>query len=210
VGRLCDGEWGERLVGDIFLWNISIFQQFLDADAFLSSPKILYELIDLELPIVAPMLISDGLYSNFWCGMSEHFYYQRTENYTKIRNFEILGEYKVPMIHSAVLIDLNHESSELLTFDKDNLNKLHNGVKHYNGPIDDIIIFAISANYSGTEMYISNTKNYGYILTPLDQEEKIEEKDFDQLANVQLFILNFYEKIHVKPELKKFVYWPKK
>lgn len=40
--------------------------QFVDADVFLTSSSSLTTLIELNRPIVAPMLASDGLYSNFW------------------------------------------------------------------------------------------------------------------------------------------------
>lgn len=38
----------------------------IDADVFLTNPATLKDLVGKELEIVAPMLISDGLYSNFW------------------------------------------------------------------------------------------------------------------------------------------------
>jgi collagen beta-1,O-galactosyltransferase len=40
--------------------------QFVDADVFLTSSNAISSLVGLNLPIVAPMLSSDGLYSNFW------------------------------------------------------------------------------------------------------------------------------------------------
>lgn len=141
--------------------------------------------------------------------MSENYYYRRTEDYKKIRHFDMMGEYPVPMIHSAVLVDLNKEASDLLTFDKEKLNKFHHGVKNYDGPIDDVIIFAISANFSDTELYVSNTKNYGYLTVPLDPHEDLE-RDFSQLINVKLFINNHYESVNIKPDLMPYVRIEKK
>jgi collagen beta-1,O-galactosyltransferase len=43
-----------------------MFLQFIDADVFLTSSSALSDLINAKLPIVAPMLVSEGLYSNFW------------------------------------------------------------------------------------------------------------------------------------------------
>lgn len=40
--------------------------QFIDADVFLTSSSALDTLIGLKRAVVAPMLASDGLYSNFW------------------------------------------------------------------------------------------------------------------------------------------------
>lgn len=88
------------------------------------------------------MLKSDGLYSNFWCGMTENYYYKRTSDYAPIVERKTKGCYQVPMIHSSVLIDLRFKITDYLTFN-------HDLVPNYMGPIDDIIIFAISANFSG-------------------------------------------------------------
>lgn len=43
-----------------------IFFQLLDADAFLTHPESLQLLIRQNVTVVAPMLQSDGLYSNYW------------------------------------------------------------------------------------------------------------------------------------------------
>ena len=117
----------------------------LDADVFLTNPNILNELISKNETVVAPLLKSDGLYSNFWAGMTDDFYYLRTEKYEPILFREVKGCFNVPMIHSAVLIDLRKHTSDNLTYDPKNLNQ-------YNGPIDDIITFAVSANNSGKLM----------------------------------------------------------
>lgn len=140
--------------------------------------------------------------------MSEDYYYRRTENYKKIRNHEVVGEHVVPMVHSAVLVDLKRIRSDLLTFNATILNNLYSD-KFFDGPIDDIIIFAISAKFSQTDMFISNSRFYGYILVPLDQDEMLE-KDFEQVLNTKVSIINTYDEIHVLPELEQFVKHPPK
>lgn len=140
--------------------------------------------------------------------MSADYYYKRTENYKKIRNYEMVGEHAVPMVHSAVLIDLKRISSDLLTFNKTKLNSYHDR-KSYNGPIDDIIIFAISANFSRTEMIVSNTGVYGYILVPLDHGEPLS-KDAQQLVNTKVSIVTYYSSVNIHPDLAKYVTFPKK
>lgn len=92
--------------------------------------------------MVAPMLKSDGLYSNFWCGMTEEYYYLRTDDYKPTLQRERIGCFHVPMVHSSVLIDLRRASSNGLTF-------VSSKVPDYKGPHDDIITFAIAANKSG-------------------------------------------------------------
>lgn len=168
--------------------------------------------MNIGAPIVAPMLTSDGLYSNYWCGMSEDFYYERTEEYKKILNRENVGVFSVPMVHSAVLVDLNHPESDLLTFDKDILNFHLESLNYqhtYNGPVDDIIIFAMSANYSGIPMRISNEAAFGYIMVPLEQDEDIR-RDQDQMTNIRLMIWNDLERLDVLPNLRKYIKEPKK
>ncbi|CAB3254143.1 unnamed protein product [Arctia plantaginis] len=49
------------------MWADYIFM--IDADVFLTNPLTLRNLLLKEMDIVAPMLISDGLYSNFWCAV---------------------------------------------------------------------------------------------------------------------------------------------
>lgn len=116
--------------------------QALDCDVFITNPGTLKKLIQKNQDIIAPMLRSDGLYSNFWCGMTSDYYYQRTDDYAPILNRKNKGCHVVPMIHSSVLIDLQVVASDFLTYDP----KL---LQNYFGPHDDIITFAISANISG-------------------------------------------------------------
>lgn len=95
-----------------------------------------------DFDVVAPMLKSDGMYSNFWCGMTDEYYYLRTDDYKPILNREEIGCFHVPMIHSSVLINFRKKSSAKLTF-------ISNKISDYKGPHDDIITFALSANKSG-------------------------------------------------------------
>ena len=139
--------------------------------------------------------------------MSSDYYYKRTEDYKKIRYHEMVGEHKVPMVHSAVLVDLKKISSDLLTFNKTKLNSYHDR-KSYNGPIDDIIIFAMSANFSNTEMTVSNSQAYGHVLVPLDLEDLIS-KDIQQVVNTRVAIVTHFNSVNILPEFAKFVSYPK-
>jgi collagen beta-1,O-galactosyltransferase len=114
----------------------------LDADIFLTNPNTLNLLISKNETVVAPLLKSDGMYSNFWAGMTENYYYKRTDEYESILTRTKTGCFPVPMIHSAILIDLRRKITDYLTYDSHDL-------KFYNGPRDDIIIFVLSANVSG-------------------------------------------------------------
>uniref|UniRef100_A0A8D8E144 Glycosyltransferase 25 family member n=1 Tax=Culex pipiens TaxID=7175 RepID=A0A8D8E144_CULPI len=179
------------------MWADFVF--FLDADVFLTNPKTLTKLVSLSLPIVAPMLLSDGLYSNFWCGMTPDYYYERTEEYKEILNYGKTGEFTVPMVHSAVMVNINLLEAKNLAFET---KRLPPG--RYGGPQDDIIIFAMSANYSGIPMAISNSLLYGYILMPLEQGETVE-KDHEQLTNVKVYAVNEYGSLGLKDDLRGYV-----
>lgn len=160
------------------------------------------------------MLLSEGLYSNFWCGMSDDYYYERTDEYKEIYNSQKSGNYPVPMVHSAVLINLKKSLSSLLTFDRQKLiqnqRKIRFESRKYDGPIDDIIIFAISANSSGLEMYVSNDRPFGYILAPLERDDELH-RDLQQLLNIKLLIINdLGRSILINNEFRKFVSYPEK
>lgn len=153
----------------------------LDADAFLTNPDTLNLLISKNKTVVAPLLTSDGLYSNFWAGMASNYYYTRTEEYQPIVERKEIGCHKVPMVHSALLINMRKLESDSLTYDSENL-------KNYDGPTDDIITFALSANMSGVPLHVCNDEIYGRILVPLASHDPIS-KDIDQLTNLKLDLL---------------------
>ncbi|XP_077302422.1 glycosyltransferase 25 family member [Arctopsyche grandis] len=158
------------------VWADFLFM--IDADIFITQSSTLKDLVLKNLNIVAPMLKSDGLYSNFWCGMTENYYYKRTDEYKDILDRKDIGCFKVPMIHSAVLINLRRRTADELTYNPSKINS-------YDGPIDDIIAFAVSANKSNVALNICNDKIYGYIMVPLDKKDSLET-DRVQLTNLKV------------------------
>ncbi|XP_054709347.1 glycosyltransferase 25 family member-like [Uloborus diversus] len=168
----------------------------LDVDVFLVNNQTLKQLVSEEKTIISPMLETLSAYSNFWCGMTEQGYYKRTDDYLPILEREKIGIFDVPMVHSAVLIDLRRKESLNLTFD---FNKLVG----YSGPIDDIILFSYSARTSGVKMFISNKEPYGYMLAPLEKENTLED-DREQLINLKVEIMLDYPVIQVPKELAHF------
>ena len=158
------------------------------------------------------MLLSDGYYSNFWCGMSADYYYERTDDYKEIYQYDKRGQIAVPMVHSAVMINLNDRRSDSLTFDRDRLVERFalNEFQKNRIPIDDIIIFAISANYSNAPLLIDNLELWGFVTVPLDPDENLT-KDLQQLTNLKIMIINecHEDAAIVEPELERFVIYPK-
>ncbi|XP_062962620.1 procollagen galactosyltransferase 2-like [Cynocephalus volans] len=114
---------------------------FIDVDNFLTNPQTLILMIAENKTIVAPMLESRGLYSNFWCGITPQGFYKRTPDYVQIREWKRTGCFPVPMVHSTFLSDLRKEASDKLTF--------HPPHQDYTWTFDDIIVFAFSSRQAG-------------------------------------------------------------
>lgn len=182
----------------------------LDADVLLTDTEALKELVNRGLPIVAPMLRSDGLYSNFWAGMTEDYYYQRTEQYRKVLNREKPGCYQMPMVHSCILIDLRRRDTTRLTYKPERLLQMSEFTPK--PPHDDIITFALSAKVASVPFYVCNDRRYGYVPVPLEQDDSLS-RDLQQLVNVKLEALadgapvNSFS--HVSPSMRRWVQAPK-
>ncbi|XP_068213111.1 glycosyltransferase 25 family member isoform X2 [Palaemon carinicauda] len=170
---------------------------FLDVDVFLTKSNILYLMIGEDKAIIAPMLNSLATYSNFWGGMTEDYWYTRTDDYIPILDRKQTGCYSVPMVHSCVLVDLKLVASDNLTFSPKNLSA-------YDGPHDDIITFAISANLAGLEMHVINYEKYGFIPPPLGENQNLII-DHKQLQSLKLEVLVDLPPLPVSSQLSKYV-----
>ncbi|XP_064539541.1 glycosyltransferase 25 family member [Drosophila montana] len=194
------------------IWADFIF--FLDADVLLTAPQTLKVLTALQLPIVAPMLQSESLYSNFWCGMTEEYYYQRTDEYKEIYHGDKVGVFAVPMVHTAVLVDMNYAGARYLTFDRQRLVQMQQRstqqVALYNGPVDDIIVFAMSANHSGVPLHICNKLPFGYMMQPLETSDTLQQ-DLQQLNNLRVnMVYDLGAVPPVQPYLQRHLQLPEK
>lgn len=174
----------------------------IDADVFLINPDILQILMSKNFTLVAPMLKSVGLYSNFWYGMTDNYYYLRTDDYEPVLNRENEGCFALPMIHSCVLINLRKSESDFLTY-------VPEKVSNYDGPRDDIITFALSANKSGINLNLCNDNVFGFIMVPMEQNDNLEY-DYQQLINLKLEVLVENEPLFVNDVLKPYISLPEK
>ncbi|XP_040264218.1 procollagen galactosyltransferase 2 [Bufo bufo] len=154
-------------------WSDFIF--YVDADNFLTNPQTLSRLMEENKTVVAPMLESRTLYSNFWCGMTPQGYYKRTPDYVLIREWKRQGCFAVPMIHSTMLIDLRKQASMNLQF--------YPPHDDFTWSFDDIIVFAFSCRYAGIQMYICNKEHYGYLPVPLKPHQTLED-DIESFSHV--------------------------
>ena len=96
----------------------------------------------------------------------ETFYYKRTDDYKKILHRKQIGCFQVPMIHTAVLINMRMTESDILTYLPDN-------VDNYPGPQDDIIVFALSATLQSLSLHICNDNYYGVVSLPLEDGQTL-------------------------------------
>ncbi|XP_026525051.1 procollagen galactosyltransferase 2 [Notechis scutatus] len=146
----------------------SDYIMFIDTDNFLTNPEVLNLMIAENKTLVAPMLESRALYSNFWCGMTPQGYYKRTPDYPLIREWKRTGCFAVPMLHSTFLIDLRKEASDKLAF--------YPPHQDYTWTFDDIIVFAFSSRQADIQMYICNREHYGYLPVPLKPHQMLEDE----------------------------------
>uniref|UniRef100_A0A674CQB4 Procollagen galactosyltransferase 2-like n=1 Tax=Salmo trutta TaxID=8032 RepID=A0A674CQB4_SALTR len=160
---------------------------FVDTDNLLTNRRVLTEMIAENLTVVAPMLESHVLYSNFWCGVTPQGYYKRTPEYIPIRNWKRQGCFAVPMVHSTFLVDLRRSATRALAF--------HPPHHDYTFPLDDIMVFAFSARQADVQMYICNREHYGYLPLPLKQEQSLEE-EVESFSHTMTEALSEYSDAH--------------
>ncbi|KAG7227142.1 hypothetical protein INR49_013940 [Caranx melampygus] len=130
------------------LWTDYIL--FVDSDNLLTNRQVLSDLTAENLTIVAPMLESKSLYSNFWCGITPQGYYRRTPEYIPIRKWKRQGCFAVPMVHSTYLLDLRRRASQALAF------------------------YLLTPS---VQMYVCNRDHYGYLPVPLKQDQTLGEEE---------------------------------
>uniref|UniRef100_A0A671WXX3 Cerebral endothelial cell adhesion molecule n=1 Tax=Sparus aurata TaxID=8175 RepID=A0A671WXX3_SPAAU len=140
---------------------------FADTDNILTNPATLNLLIAENKSVIAPMLDSQGAYSNYWCGITPQGYYRRTAEYFPTRHRHRTGCYPVPMVHSTMLLDLRKAGMKKLAFFPPH--------KDYSWPYDDIIVFAFSCRAAEIQMYLCNKERYGYLNVPAKPHHTLED-----------------------------------
>ena len=173
-------DYGRKIWADYLL--------FVDADVFLTNNQTFREFTARpEMSVSAPLLKTLSSYSNFWAGMTENFYYNRTDEYFPILDRDKVGCFEVPMVHTCVFINLNKVHSKSLTFNPEKIeNQFEKTV-----PRDDIITFALSAKLANIKLHICNLERlseFGYLMNPLEEEDDLLD-DHDNLVNLKLQII---------------------
>ncbi|XP_054860063.1 procollagen galactosyltransferase 2 [Amphiprion ocellaris] len=140
---------------------------YADTDNILTNPDTLNLLIAENKSVIAPMLDSQGAYSNYWCGITPQGYYRRTAEYFPTRHRHRQGCFPVPMVHSTVLLDLRKEGMKKLAF--------YPPHDDYSWPYDDIIVFAFSCRSAEIQMYLCNKERYGYLNVPAKPHHTLDD-----------------------------------
>ncbi|GCC21804.1 hypothetical protein chiPu_0020279 [Chiloscyllium punctatum] len=150
---------------------------YADTDNILTNDQTLKNLMAENKTVIAPLLVSQTAYSNFWCGITPQGYYRRTTEYFPTRHRRRLGCFPVPMVHSTVLVDLQKEASRDLAFFPPHPD--------FSWSFDDIIVFAFSCRAAEVQMYVCNKERYGFLNVPAKPESTLED---DRLNFVHIML----------------------
>ncbi|XP_072421890.1 procollagen galactosyltransferase 2 isoform X2 [Chiloscyllium punctatum] len=150
---------------------------YTDTDNILTNDQTLKNLMAENKTVIAPLLVSQTAYSNFWCGITPQGYYRRTTEYFPTRHRRRLGCFPVPMVHSTVLVDLQKEASRDLAFFPPHPD--------FSWSFDDIIVFAFSCRAAEVQMYVCNKERYGFLNVPAKPESTLED---DRLNFVHIML----------------------
>ncbi|XP_067662552.1 probable inactive glycosyltransferase 25 family member 3 isoform X2 [Haliotis asinina] len=104
-------------------------------------------------------------------------FYKRTPEYIPVVDREKLGVFPVPMVHSAVLVDLRQKVTEQFSYSKP--------PEDYDGPTDDIIIFAHTVKHAGVRFHVMNSEYFGTVQVPLDESYSLQF-EVDQFTHTKL------------------------
>ncbi|XP_028394615.1 procollagen galactosyltransferase 1-like [Dendronephthya gigantea] len=141
-------------------WADYIF--FLDCDIYITNPGTLWSLIEQRKTLISPMVhsfVKKSAFSNYWCGRNEQGYYKRTDEYLPILRRQNTGCHEVVMLHSVTLIDLRRIATTKLYYNPEG--------EDYDGPIDDVMVFAHSVSEANLKFYVLNKEDYGYLIEPM-------------------------------------------
>ena len=136
----------------------------VDCDNFIA-PGTLAHLLDLQRPIVAPLLKAipkpNDPYSNFFSAINEWGFYANHPLYNVILNRNQIGCFQVPVVHCTYLID--RRVLPLLSYT--------DGSGDY-----EFVVFCRSARKANISQYITNELNFGTLLHPEDNVSLKQEQ----------------------------------
>jgi hypothetical protein len=135
----------------------------------------LRRLRDLNLEVVAPMLVFDGIYSNFHAYVDDRGYYKGGDNYFKILKREVRGVINVPVVNTCYLV--RNDCLKYVEYD-DSSGRM------------EYVVFSDVLRQNDIPQYIDNRFNHG-IITNYNNKTAQQIKD-SRATNNSLF----YSKIN--------------
>jgi hypothetical protein len=139
------------------------FYFVIDSDNYIL-PHTLRNLVDLNLPIVAPLLrkiLPNGFedpYANLHYACDDNGYYKNHPMYDLVINRTVKGIFEVSVVHCTYLI--RRSEIEKLTY--------CDGTSHY-----EYVIFSNSARKNGIKQYIDNRTPYGGVIFESDSSQVV-------------------------------------
>ena len=130
-----------------------------DCDNFFS-PDTLMNLINSNLPIVAPLLTDGGVYANFHPRVDDNGYYRDSPYYYHIFNREIKGLLCMPVVHCTYLIRYEY-LDDMIYCDGSN--------RH------EYVIFSDNCRKKDIQQYLDNRQLYGRITFLNTKEDLLKE-----------------------------------
>ena len=121
-----------------------------DVDNFIR-PCTLSELVDVDLPVVAPLLrcvTANDPYSNYHADVDERGYYRDCDQYYWILSRWVRGLFEVPVVHCTYLV--RRDAIDRLTY-------IDGTDRH------EYVVFSDSARRAGIAQYFDNRHIYGYL-----------------------------------------------
>lgn len=161
-----------RVPGDIGKYSLGRAEEnecefyFVASVGTFIRPCVLRDLVELNLPIVAPFLRSispNDPYSNFHADIDANGYYRECDQYGWILKRWVRGVLEMPVVNSTYLIRV-----DVL----DNLTYEDGTSRH------EYVIFSESARQNGTLQYLDNRQVYGYHVFGESEKRDIENAVF--------------------------------
>lgn len=144
-----------------------------DCDNFIL-PHTIQSLLEVNLPIVAPLLYSNCAYSNYHTAIDANGYHIDHRMYLPILNREIVGLIEQPVVHCTYLI--RYEYLDQMTYDDNSWRY-------------EYVIFSDNARKKGIKQYLDNRDVYGNLTLCENSLELVQEPWFSEF-NRRLFSFN--------------------
>ncbi|XP_077301869.1 procollagen lysyl hydroxylase [Arctopsyche grandis] len=143
----------------------------VDSIVHLDNKDTLRDLVEANLPFVAPMVTRSGkAWSNFWGALTLEGFYARSIDYMEIVHLVRRGVWNVPFINSCYLMN----AAEVLRFSEAELTyKADNA--------DPDMKICSSLRELGVFMYIMNEKDYGHLIDPETYDVTLTNPDVYQI-----------------------------